>query len=288
MDADFTWTLPYLRTSTPDIERLAKVLSRHPTRFTTPIMQEITMTISGRSSESAWDGADSQVFIRYGDYFVPERKLQFDIVTELLSDLPDGKVLDLCCGDGHLAEHYLERHPSRKLTLMDGSPLMLQHARERLRRFEHRLDEMLVQLESHPWRSAARYAGVMSSLAIHHLDGPGKRQIFKDILAMLKPGGAFVFTDLMEPASSSARALAAKQWDAAVATASQRGLGSNEALEAFSARGWNYYRGAMHGSSDAPSTVYEQLQWLNEAGFKGVDLVWMHAGHAILSGRKPW
>jgi hypothetical protein len=32
--------------------------------------------------------------------------------------------------------------------------------------------------------------------------------------------------------------------------------------------------------------VAEHLSWLEEAGFRGVDVYWAVAGHAILSGTK--
>jgi tRNA (cmo5U34)-methyltransferase len=35
---------------------------------------------------------------------------------------------------------------------------------------------------------------------------------------------------------------------------------------------------------DQPSGLYEQLCWLEEAGFSAVDVVWLKAGHAIYGG----
>ena len=38
---------------------------------------------------------------------------------------------------------------------------------------------------------------------------------------------------------------------------------------------------------DKPSTLLEQLRWLEAAGFAAVDVFWMEAGHAIFGGVKP-
>ena len=38
---------------------------------------------------------------------------------------------------------------------------------------------------------------------------------------------------------------------------------------------------------DKPSSLAEQLAWLVQAGFVGVDCHWLVAGHAIFSGRRP-
>jgi tRNA (cmo5U34)-methyltransferase len=37
---------------------------------------------------------------------------------------------------------------------------------------------------------------------------------------------------------------------------------------------------------DQPSGLYEQLRWLEDAGFSAVDVYWLKAGHAIYGGRK--
>jgi len=35
-----------------------------------------------------------------------------------------------------------------------------------------------------------------------------------------------------------------------------------------------------------PYRVFDQLKWLEEAGFSAVDCFWMRAGHAIYGGYK--
>jgi hypothetical protein len=36
---------------------------------------------------------------------------------------------------------------------------------------------------------------------------------------------------------------------------------------------------------DRPSRLFDQLKWLERAGFVDVDVYWMQAGHAIFGGR---
>jgi tRNA (cmo5U34)-methyltransferase len=40
---------------------------------------------------------------------------------------------------------------------------------------------------------------VVSALAVHHLDGPGKADLFRRIRAVLVPGGRFVMGDVIRP-----------------------------------------------------------------------------------------
>jgi SAM-dependent methyltransferase len=44
---------------------------------------------------------------------------------------------------------------------------------------------------------------VVSALAIHHLDGPGKTQLFRAIRQRLAPGGTFVMGDVIAPVDPS-------------------------------------------------------------------------------------
>ena len=63
-------------------------------------------------------------------------------------------------------------------------------------------------------------------------------------------------------------------------------LGSDEAAVAFARTEWNYYRLPGPDDFDRPSPVSAHLAWLSEAGFRDVDVVWMYAGHAIITATR--
>ncbi len=237
--------------------------------------------------QESWQQSDTEVFTRYGDAFVPRRREQIDTVCELLADLPVPRVLDLCCGEGLLSDEYLRRTPEGRVTLLDGSAEMLERAGRRLAPFKDRCTPVRAGIEERGWRAEGGYGGVMTSLAVHHLDGAGKRELYRDLLGMLAPGGVFVMADLMEPAGPATRELAADHWERAVAQASQERFGGDEAAVAFASADWNYYRLPGPDPVDQPSSVAEHLDWLREAGFAEADLVWMYAGHAVLTARRP-
>ncbi len=48
---------------------------------------------------------------------------------------------------------------------------------------------------------------------------------------------------------------------------------------------WNIYD--YPDPVDKPSTLLEQLRWMEGAGFEGVDVFWARAGHALLGGYRP-
>jgi len=233
-----------------------------------------------------WTDTDTDAFARYGDALVPRREEQIATVCDLLSDLPVPYVLDLCCGEGRLSQEYLRRSPAARVMLMDGSAEMLSHAGRRLAEFGGRHAQVQADIADRGWRTGESYGGVMTSLAVHHLDGPGKQDLYRDIYDLLIPGGAFVMADLVEPAGAAARRLAGDQWDRAVQHASQVLFGGDEAVAAFRASEWNYYRLPGPDPFDVPSSAAEHLDWLRAAGFTEVDVAWMYAGHAIFTARR--
>jgi tRNA (cmo5U34)-methyltransferase len=242
--------------------------------------------VTEQSVPAAWELSDTELFSKYGDAFVPRRGEQIATVCDLLAEIPVPRVLDLCCGPGLLSEKYLSGGDDRTVTLLDGSAEMLALATDRLRRFGGRAGSVRADIGSRSWRQDIGYGGVMSSLAIHHLDGPGKRELYRDIWHMLVPGGVFVMADLIEPASPKAREVAGNHWRDTVAAASAELFGGDEALNAFEQAEWNYYRLTEPDPIDKPSSVAEHVDWLRAAGFTDVDLVWVLAGHAIFTATR--
>ncbi len=127
-----------------------------------------------------------------------------------------------------------------------------------------RLAVAAFDLAGRDWRAFAEPPhAIVSSLAIHHLDGGEKRALFRGL------------------------APAAQQWDEAVRARALALDGDLRAFAEFQRLGWNYFRDPDGNPIDKPSSLAEQLAWLAEAGFAGVDCHWLLAGHAIFSGRKP-
>jgi trans-aconitate methyltransferase len=76
-----------------------------------------------------WAEEDSLEFIKYSNYFVPERETQLDTICRLIPAGPEPfHVLELCCGEGLLAGAIVERFPNCTVHGFDGSPEMLGQA----------------------------------------------------------------------------------------------------------------------------------------------------------------
>jgi tRNA (cmo5U34)-methyltransferase len=232
-----------------------------------------------------WSEDDSREFINFGRYFVPEREVQLETICRLIPAVSEPfQVLELCCGEGLLAEMILERFPNCTLYGYDGSAEMLGQASARLARFGNRFAPQLFDLAADDWRRPAfSPQAVVSTLCIHHLDGRQKAKLFGDVARLLGPGGVLLIADLIQPASPSGQELAAAEWDEAVRRRSLALDGNEDAFKHFLASKWNIYR--YPDPFDKPSPLADQLIWLRQAGFAAVDVYWMAAGHAVYGGQ---
>lgn len=234
----------------------------------------------------SWAEDDSEAFIRYGDIITPSRAEQLAMLTALIPARPDKPFLavDLGCGAGGLSAAILERFPAARVLALDGSPRMLAEAERTLSRFGDRWTTGEFDLRQRDWLATlpGPVRCFVSSLVIHHLDGPGKQQLFKDLYARLEPGGALLILDLVEPANRYAQVAYAEAWDAAVREQAAT-VPEGEAIYRFFQDGWNHYVDP-DVEFDKPSKLFEQLDWLRAAGFTDVDCFWLRAGHALYGG----
>ncbi|MBB5912041.1 trans-aconitate methyltransferase [Nocardia transvalensis] len=143
-----------------------------------------------------------------------------------------GRVLDLGTGTGVTARGVLQAHPGATLVGVDESAAMLDHARAALPvDTELRVGRLQDPLPAGPFDL------VVSALAVHHLDGPEKADLFTRVAWQLVPGGRFVLGDLVIPEDPA---------DAVT---------------------------PIDDAYDTPSTAADQIRWLSEAGF-AVEIAW--------------
>jgi tRNA (cmo5U34)-methyltransferase len=183
-----------------------------------------------------------------------------------LSARPPRRVLDLGAGTGLLAGFVAQAFPMAQLTLLDGAGAMLAQARERLgERGSYVVGDFADPLPEGPWDA------VVSALAIHHLDDPGKRDLFARVHAALAPGGVFVNAEQVAGESAWLDAFCVHRHEQAA-----RALGASEA---------EWAAAAQRMSHDRCATVGDQLAWLRSAGFADAGCFWRDGRFAVLVAR---
>lgn len=237
----------------------------------------------------AWSEEDSERFITLGRIYTPRRD---EILAAFLDLIPAEPAepftgVELGIGAGWLTEGILRRFPNARMVGFDGSDAMRATAARLLASYGDRAEIRPFRLEERGWRESlpADLRVIVSSLVIHHLDGPGKQTLFRDLHRRLAPGGALLICDVVLPANEPGRRHMARAWDAEVRRQSEEIVGDLSAYEAFEADKWNLYAyPEPEDDIDHPSTLVQQLRWLAEAGFTGIDAWWVRAGHALFGG----
>jgi tRNA (cmo5U34)-methyltransferase len=180
----------------------------------------------------------------------------------LLEQIPPNakRVLDLGTGDGRLLALVKLSYPSVEGVALDFSDPMIEQAKKRFANDKH------VSIVKHdfslplPAAQLGCFDAVVSSLAIHHLAHPRKKQLYAEIFNLLNPKGVFCN---LEHVSSATKNLHLK-FLAATGFTPQTEDPSNKLLD-----------------------VQTQLQWLREIGFVDVDCDWKWLEMALLVGFKP-
>jgi tRNA threonylcarbamoyl adenosine modification protein (Sua5/YciO/YrdC/YwlC family) len=169
------------------------------------------------------------------------------------------RILELGTGTGETTQRLLERHPDAQLVGIDEDPSMLEAARDRVAGGGRvaaaggvagggpvegaRVDLRVARLQDE--LPSGPFELVASALCVHHLDGDEKQDLFSRVRSALGDGGRFVLGDVVVP---------------------------ERAQDAIT---------ALTAGYDRPSSVPDQVRWLEAAGFL-VSVVWEHRDLAVL------
>lgn len=100
----------------------------------------------------------------------------------------DERILDAGCGSGRVTEQLLERWPRATVVALDGSPAMVEAARDRLDRFGSRVEYVVADL-GRPLPIAPVDA-IVSTATFHWI--PDHDALFRNLAAVLVSGGRLV------------------------------------------------------------------------------------------------
>ena len=164
-------------------------------------------------------------------------------VAEATAGIHAERVLELGVGTGQTSRRLLDLHPGAELVGIDESAEMVAVASAdvagnlRVRRLQDPLPEGNFDL-------------VVSALAVHHLGGAGKADLFARVADRLRPGGRFVLGDVVVP---------------------------DDPADLVT---------PIDGVYDQPSTIDDQVRWLAAAGLHA-EVVWARQDLAVIVADSP-
>jgi ubiquinone/menaquinone biosynthesis C-methylase UbiE len=110
------------------------------------------------------------------------------------------KLLDVACGTGRTLHQLAITHPTMRLHGCDLSPAYIRAARKRL----EEVDELTLAVENGealPWADAT-FDVVTSTYLFHELPRNARRNVVREMLRVVRPGGLVVLEDSAQVAES--------------------------------------------------------------------------------------
>jgi ubiquinone/menaquinone biosynthesis C-methylase UbiE len=188
-----------------------------------------------------------------------------EMTARLLDYLPSDAqhVLELGCGTGNLSVQLSESHPRATLTLVDGSPEMIELVRSRIEasrpRSSQRTRYVSARFEELDL-TAGSFDLVVSSISLHHVED--KPRLYARIRSLITDGGQFCFADQIRGEPESNHRL---NWERWLEFCREPGHCTEDEIESL------LEHAAAH---DHYTTLSEHFALLAAAGFSELDCVW--------------
>ncbi|KGM08420.1 class I SAM-dependent methyltransferase [Cellulomonas bogoriensis] len=161
-----------------------------------------TRTLAGTSSPSVDPHLARRLVQEWDEQqqrYALHRDTRFEVVLDVLAGHPgpaNPTVVDLGCGPGSLTARVARRLPSAHVIGLDADPLLLALGRAACPEVG-RFTQVLIGAPGWP-----RTAGltrpvdaVVSSTALHYLDPEALARLYRDLAALVRPGGLLVNAD---------------------------------------------------------------------------------------------
>ena len=185
---------------------------------------------------------DAETYLESMRAEVPDYDRLQEETAEATRPVEARAILELGTGTGETARRLLAVRARAELVGVDASEQMLAAASGLLD--PERVDLRVASIEDA--LPARTFDLVVAALVVHHLEGDAKADLFQRVHSLLRPGGRFVLADVVVPESPG---------------------------EAITPLSPDY---------DHPSTLPEQLDWLQAAGLS-TSVVWKRRDLAVIA-----
>jgi tRNA (cmo5U34)-methyltransferase len=192
-------------------------------------------------------------------------------IDSLPSEPSEPHVLDLGSGTGNISNAILDRYPKAHVHILDNASEMIKFCRHRFgknnRVHIYEQDFMASDFE------AASFDHIVAQFTLHHLEGTRRKKLFQKMYNWLKPEGVFVYSGEFWPISKAIERSFYQQWQS---TSYELGATPEQ---------WNHFMD--HDQRyDIHTPILVVVDWLREAGFVDIDILWRRLMWAIIVARK--
>ena len=230
--------------------------------------------------------------------YLPDREERFAVMLDVLTELlPESfTAVDLACGPGALSERLLARFPAAQCIALDYDPVLLSIGQGALGEQGGRLRWVEADLAAPDWPTrlgTSALDAVLSTTALHWLSAEALEQVYRQLGALIRPGGVFLNGDniafplAMEAMGRAAKMLQTQQKARTPAVAQAEtweqwwaAIDREPALATQMAERKRRYPESSHGDHLPDIETHELL--LRSAGFREVSVIWQLGTNRVL------
>jgi len=227
----------------------------------------ITSTIKEHFETEAFE-FDSQI-VRIIPYYDQMIKALIDSIH--FEPFDAIRIIDLGCGTGTVAKLLGDKFPNSKIVCLDIASKMIEIARYK---FSDRKNTEFIVGDFSTVDFKEPFDVVVSSLALHHIQtDEEKKEFYTKIYTLLTNSGQFLNADVVLASTDYQQNVNMNRWIDY--------MSKSVPMDEIKQR-WL----PAHKREDRPSKLIDQLKWLDEIGFKNVDVIWKYFNFSVYGGIK--
>jgi tRNA (cmo5U34)-methyltransferase len=197
-----------------------------------------------------------KMFFRIVPYY--EEAMEAILAAMPFNKTDKPRIIDMGCGTGNLTKKLAMAYPKAEIICLDMAENMLKLAKVKLSKYPN---ITYWQGDIRDFDYKGKYDAIVSSLVLHHVEKKGKLQFYKNLHKALRSGGVFYNFDILTSGNKHINDLLYDNWKHYMGHSGLSPAKYNEMIR-------------RHKVEDRPVTFEEEMNLLQKAGFKNIDVIW--------------